>query len=99
MRAGLLAALLAKSEDYLSPSLSQRPGVIGPSVPFEFVDRDEHPGPDPTDVELPLCDQIIEGALTDRKHSSSLSTADKYSLVRIRNSSGGGFLLDVFSRP
>jgi hypothetical protein len=75
----------------------QRPGVIGPSVALEFVHRDEHPGSDSTDVELPLCDQIIEGALTDRKHSSCLSTADKDPIVRIRKSSGGRFLLDVAS--
>jgi len=86
----------AKSGDYFLPSL-KRPGMIGPSVPLEFVNRDEHPGPNPTDIQLPLCDQIIEGALTDRKHSSCLSTADKDSIVRTRQTSGGRLLLDVDS--
>jgi len=71
--------------------------MIGPSVPLEFGHRDEHPGSDSSDVELPLCDQIIEGALTDRKHSSSLSTADEDSIVRIRQSSGGWLLFNVDS--
>jgi hypothetical protein len=91
-----LARSLAKSEAYL---IRLRPAawVIGPSVPLEFVHRDEHPGSDSTDVELPFCDQIIEGALADRKHSSCLSTADKDPIVRIRKSSGGRFLLEVAS--
>ena len=88
---------MTKSGENLVRLLGKWSGVIGPSVPLEFVQRDEHPGSDSTDVELPLCDQIIEGALTDRKHLSCLSTADKDSIVRIRQSSGGRLLLDVHS--
>jgi hypothetical protein len=71
--------------------------VIAPSVPLEFVNRDEHSGSDSTDIELPPCDQIIEGALTDRKHLSCLSTADKDPIVGIRKSPFGGLLLDLDS--
>jgi hypothetical protein len=86
-----------KSGENLVRLLGKRPGVIGPSVPLEFIHRNEHPGSNSTDVQLSLCHQIIEGALTDRKHSSSLSTADKDSIKGIRQSSGGRLLLDVDS--
>ena len=44
---------------------------------MQFGDRNQDPGPDPANDELFIRNQIIEGAATDRQHSSGLDAPYK----------------------
>jgi hypothetical protein len=71
--------------------------VIGPGVPPQFVDWNKHSASDSADVKLFVRDQIIDGALTDREHSSGLSAPNKYSIIRVRDSSDWRPLFEMTS--